>query len=354
MSERWIPKWPIPGTSTSLVLVALIRWSDGKGFCWASRSQLADYANCCPETARKSVKQFIEGGYLSRNRSERQDDGQFAMNSYQLDLSNPEIADLFRGFRCDDCDEQELPSVPDPSRPHSGRGKKLPRPTHIERRPNAGLRPSIDSRAPASASSIFFPPSLPDEFVIEDEKLREKVELTLSVCGRGLDKVTTPGLLESLVECLPVALQQGYDFEKDILSCVRSKTASIRQTPLWSFRIIFRDDLPTWRENRLARILTGEARKTRKAMKGRMPSGQRSRSDELNRFLSQREFARAENGRTAEVARLENLAAILADRNPPDWALDDDRNLTGEARDRAIERRRTAIAAQLLAARDST
>jgi hypothetical protein len=205
MNARFIPQWPVRGASNALTLTCLIRWADGNGLCWASNDQLSAFANCCGETTRKCVNELVKAGCLIKSRSERNDNGAFAMNSYQLDLANPVVARIFASLReaasavaAQNTGDQQFGNDQGKSKPNS----KCPP-------PSSGTRGYKDTRAGARASSIFLPPSLPDDYFIEAEELRSQVERVLSVCGIGLADIKTPGLLDSLVECLPTALSAG-------------------------------------------------------------------------------------------------------------------------------------------------
>jgi hypothetical protein len=354
MTNRFIPKWPVRGSSNALMLVCLIHWADDSGMCWASSEQLSSFANCCGETARKCINELIKAGCVTKSRSQRDDDGSFAMNSYQLDLTSPGIAGLFSSLR-----NRKPSGFPTSSGQTSGNqescGNQENRCTKpLGPNPESGARGYKDTRASARASSIFLPPSLPDDYFIEDEELRSQVERVLSVCGMGLADIKTPGLLDSLIECLPTALGAGYDFELDILECVKSRTKHFRTDPLWSFRLTFVEDLPKWHQSRVER----ERRKAlRKADQTTSPKsvgkpGARSRKEELDAILANTQFSPGSQSSSAEqeIQRLQNYLRHLEDRNPPDWLLDArDKYLTGPEREQAFKRMRDHYRARLQA-----
>jgi len=352
MSKRFIPKWPVRGSSNALMLVCLIHWADDSGMCWASSEQLSSFANCCGETTRKCINELIKAGCITKSRSERGDDGSFAMNSYQLDLANPNIAGLFSSLRNPDPDAFQASSDQISGDQASCGCQEYRCPKALGPNPESGARRYKDTRASARASSILLPPSLPDDYFIEDEELRPLVERVLSVCGKGLADIETPGLLDSLIECLPTALAAGYDFELDILECVKSRTKHIRTDPLWSFRLTFFEDLPKWHRARLEKDRHKALRKADRttAPKSTGKPGGRSRKEELDAMLTNSHISSGgQPGSTEqEIQRLQNYLRHLEDRNPPDWLLDaQDRFLTGREREQAFERMRDQYRARL-------
>jgi len=354
MSKRFIPKWPVRGSSNALMLVCLIQWADDNGMCWASSEQLSSFANCCGETARKCINELVRAGCVTKSRSERGDDGSFAMNSYQLDLQNPRIATMFSALRNPDRETSQASPTQFPGGQQScnTQGNRCAKP--LDPHQDSGARGYKDTRASARASSILLPPSLPGDYFIEDEELRAQVERVLSVCGMGLADISTPGLLDSLVDCLPVALAAGYDFDLDILECVKSRTKHFRTDPLWSFRLTFLEDLPKWHQSRKEKERRKALRKVDQttAPKSAGKPGTRSRKEELDAMLANSHIsAGGQPGSTEqEIQRLQNYLRHLEDRNPPDWLLDaQDKYLTGREREQAFESMRDQYRARLQA-----
>ena len=323
-----------------MLLLALTYWADGRGLCEASYSQLAQFIGGSVETARSGIKKLIDAGCVQIEKAGRDGDGMFGSNRYLLVTSQDGVAEIFGRLR----------TTTDTSSPHpdfrssqsSWYGEKQ------NRDPKTGIGPYIDSRARARASSIIFIHTLPDDYAIEDEDLKRMVEQVLGVCGVGLADVSTPGLLDSLVECLPEAIEAGFDFEDDILPCVKRKTAARRHEPLWSFRVIFHNDLPVWKQ---ARLKKGVERAQPPSRPERDEDGSRRRTstDQLDALL---ERGRGRQDASARLVTLENIARQLADPYPPDWLLPKaQRNLVGEEREVAIEQARERTAAELKAVR---
>ena len=251
--KAWPPKWPATRATQALILVGLMWSCDDQGAYAATLTEIAEFGLCCTETARTSTEKLRRADCLYIEPSPRDRRGAFSSNIYRLNFENARVRAMFGLVR------RSPPSgpaaTPQPSSPNqspSAEGATRRRKTSL-RHPEIGNGLSIDTRARAGASSNFlFLRSLPEDYLIGDEQ-RPIVQRVLSVCGVGLADIRTPGLLDSLVECLFEALEDGYDLELDILPCVKRKTSGHRVEPLWSFRIIFKNDLPEWKRHRLAK-----------------------------------------------------------------------------------------------------
>lgn len=327
-----------------MILIGIIQSCNDDGSYTSTLLELSSFGVCCPETARSSLKKLQQADCLSVEPAQRGRGGTFEAKLYRLNLTNKRVRAMFellRGPRDAAGAAMTPPDSPHPKSPAAGelRRQKNPRP-----HPKIGSGAYIGTRThPGASSNIFFFHSLPADFEIE-EALKPLVEKVLSVCGVGLADVRTPGLLESLVECLPEALDDEYDFELDILPCIKRKTSGHRIEPLWSFRIIFKNDLPEWKRNRIVK----EQRRIVSARPERNAGNrnqQRSQSDSLDALLSR---AQLNDDPSTRIRTLQATLVQLEDPNAPNWLLPQAcRNLTGAARSVAIKEERERIAARL-------
>ncbi len=344
--QTWPPEWPVSGSTANLILVGLILVSDHSGAHVATQAQLAKFGDRCVETARSAIEKLRRANCLSVEPTNRGQGGTFGTKLYQLNLSNELVFRMFELLRRrPDAGEIALahPDFPNPNFSSGEVKRRRKTPPYPQ---ETGHGAYIDTRAYARASSNFiFSHSLPADFQI-DEEFRSLVEKVLSVCGVGLDDVRKPGLLESLVECLPEALDDGYDFDLDILPCVKRKTSAHRVERLWSFRVIFKNDLPEWKQNRLAK----EQRRKSGSLPVRRVGYEKElnpKSDSLDALLSK---APVEDNVASRISSLRRTLAQLEDPNPADWVLPQAlRNLDGEERALAISRERADVLAKLSA-----
>lgn len=343
-SKSWPAEWPVGGSTPNLILIGLILSSDASGAYATTQSELAKFGVCCVETARSAIEKLTQANCLSVDHAGRGQGGSFGAKLYRLNLHQERVATMFGLLRGPLDDGEIAAAYPVSPYPHLPPAKAKRRretsPTHPEIR-DGGYK---DTRAHAGASSNFiFSHSLPADFQIE-EALKPQVQKVLSVCGVGLADVQTPGLLESLVECLPEAQDDGYDFELDILPCVKRKTSGHRVERLWSFRIIFKNDLPEWKRNRIAK----EQRRAIDASPHRRSGYERglhSKSDSLDALLRKPPFG---GDVSTRISTLQLTLMQLEDPNAPDWVLPRVcRNLVGEERAAAIARERTDVIAKL-------
>jgi hypothetical protein len=72
----------------------------------------------------------------------------------------------------------------------------------------------------------------------------------LGALGQGADPDKVYEIAESLVRNIPDAIAEGYDFDLDVLPCLKEATRYYRRSLLWSLNIVFERDLPLFRKKR--------------------------------------------------------------------------------------------------------
>lgn len=266
------PPWgKIDGRGPRLAIVALIRSADANGMVEFAHDAIDAYAGGSANSQRDWLRHLVDVGAIELATRKRIQFGLFGKDSYRIVFEDPATAKLASFFNPDLI--QPVEERPDPSSVLDGLGadaaqklhKRLPeiaeagsktdRTASNSTLPNAETttRTYKEARASARASKSIIYHSLSDHYENDDQELREQIAEVLSVCGKGTEGVETERLIDSLEFHIPRAIIAGYDFDKDIVRCIRHYTKYERPRPLNRFDVTFDKDLPEWRAVRKQR-----------------------------------------------------------------------------------------------------
>ncbi len=252
MSERmeWPLTWPdVTGASPRLTLIGLCLESDERGEIVVTRKQVGAFASVCPATVDSCIDTLRITGCLTVSDAGRDGWGSFGPKKYSLNLRDRRVKEMFDHFRPARARRigarQARRSEVEIGRAFEGApGLEIRHPS-----PKTSPGPYKDSRASSSTSSKF--PTLPSDFEISDPLLRFQVIEALAVLGQGADPDKIYEIAESLVRNIPDAIADGYDFDLDVIPCLKDASSYYRRSLLWSLNIVFERDLPLFRKKRL-------------------------------------------------------------------------------------------------------
>lgn len=252
-SFAWPKSWPdVTGPNQRLLLIWMCVKADDQGELIRTRKELASFPDASVTTIDTCITTLELTDCLLVVPASRDDLGSFCSNKYVLRLENPRMRAMFEFWR--PASRRTLGGMRSgPSIGPKGSGQ-LEMPATDSGRPlqETHSRPYKDSRASSSSSSSF--PPFPHSVVIQDALLRSRVLQAWSVIGEGADPDKIYDLAHSLIIEIPKAIAEGYEFEEDILSCLREATSYYRTQPLFSFKVLFQKELPVVRVKRLRKL----------------------------------------------------------------------------------------------------
>jgi hypothetical protein len=246
---EWPHTWPdVTGASPRLTLIGFCLESDERGEIVVTRKQIGAFASVCRATVDSCIDTLRITGCLIVSDAGRDGWGSFGPKKYALNLHDRRVKEIFDHFRPARARRigarQARRSEADIGRAHTGSpGQEI---RHAPPKTSPG--PYKDSRASSSTSSKF--PSLPSDFEISDPQLRFQVMEALGALGQGADPDKVYEIAGSLVRNIPDAIAEGYDFDLDVLPCLKEATSYYRRSLLWSLNIVFERDLPLFRKKR--------------------------------------------------------------------------------------------------------